>query len=112
MSGNKKIVIEPAPSGVSDVMAKAEQEALVQNRLNEHGREDSVRKHLHRATIIGIYLALVFFTAASLVWLYNLIAPPSYVFLQDAQMTRLSSILLASVGSPIIAERLKKISKS
>jgi hypothetical protein len=104
---------EVLPGGVSqDAMALAESNAMAEAKLNAYRSDDRVSGHIHRATIIVIYSTVFGIMVMAGVWLCHLISPTNYAFLNEPQLSKLSAVLIAAIGSPVVAGKIKKISRS
>jgi hypothetical protein len=100
---------EAPPLPPADNKANAEAADFATGKLK---RSDTRDKHLHYCALVFMWAALVGFLFASGVWLFHLITPNSWHFLDDSQRSSLQNVLFTAVGSAAAGNYGKKYLKS
>ena len=96
------------PPATLDPNAIAESHLMAQGRLSKHKREETVRTHIHWATLLVFWTFVMALFTISGVWLYHLVTPTRAHFLDADQLGTLETVLLTAVGSSFITNHSRR----
>jgi hypothetical protein len=99
-----KLIVPETPPTVIDLAAQQEAGEFAQKQLT---RDDRLRGHVHWATVLMVWAFVGSMLAMGGAWLFHLITP--WTFLSPAQLDKLQTLLLASLGSSLVSEQAKKL---
>lgn len=74
-------------------------------------RESGLQGHLHTITVVGIYIIGALVIIAVSIWLFHLITPISWQFLNTDQIENLQKTLFSGVIGGILGGQAKKFTK-
>jgi len=76
--------------------------AKTDRQLKKLLREEGVQSHLHRVIVIGIYIVAITAGAMFLAFVWHMVTPVSWAFLDADQLTSIKQVLFSgSIGAGI-----------
>ena len=89
-----------------DDKARAEAAAISSGKLR---REESWQSHLHYGGLVVFWFAITIIIATVMVWIFNLLTPTRWHFLDDSQRMQVQNLIIASIGSSLVTDRVKRL---
>jgi len=99
-----KIFEEPPPP--SDAKAATEALLISSGKLK---RDESFRTHMHVGALILFWFAIVGMIVTTSVWLFNILTPIKWHFLDEAQKSQIQSLIIAALGSSLATDYGKRM---
>ena len=99
-----RIFDEPPPP--SDAKAATEALLISSGKLR---RDESFRAHMHIGSLILFWFAIAGIVVTTCVWLFNVLTPTKWHFLDDAQKAQVQSLIIAALGSSLATDYGKRM---
>jgi len=99
-----KIFEESPPP--SDASATTEALLISSGKLK---RDESFRTHMHVGALILYWFAIFCMLATTSIWLFNILTPLKWHFLDDAQKSQVQSLIIAALGSSLATDYGKRM---
>lgn len=109
-----KIIPKPTLSSGDDKEAMKESEYFDDadydgiSKKNEHERKEKFKKHLGVAAILIFWGAVASLLMMAAFWVYHLISPSAWHFLNQIQLDKIQTILFSATLVKIVGEFSKK----
>lgn len=93
---------EPIPE--PDASSHEEAAAIASQRLTAHRRDERLRTHIHCAGLIAFWFGFVASVVGVSIWVFHLLTPVTWHFLDDRQQRELQTLVITAIGSSLITD--------
>ncbi|MDA1311958.1 MAG: hypothetical protein O2968_01360 [Acidobacteria bacterium] len=107
MEPGKRVRAEAPPE--ASEQSNLEAIAIAGNKLKQYRRDNTVKTHLHCATILGFWAFVLGVLGIGLVWFWHLVTPECWHYLSQSQEGEIKTILVTAITSAAMTRAAKKL---
>lgn len=112
---SKKHIPKPMPPTIKDKAAEDEAGRFGRGNYedaakhSEHQRSENIKRHMGRAAIFLFWLAVVALVFLVFSWLWSILAPASWQYLSNTQLSEVHTFLTSTLLVKAVSEFTKRV---